>query len=619
MKKIAGALALFALPLVHGACAPGGAEESPSDPANRSTEGLQVCAKGSTQKGIDVSEHNGTVSWTKVKAAGRSFAFARVSDGLDYPDDTFADNWSGMKAAGLVRGAYQYFRPGQDAVKQADLLIARVGALGAGDLPPVIDVETANGQSGATVVKGVRAWIDRVKARTGRDPIIYAAAGFWDTLPGTAQFAGNVLWVANYGQQCPYLPQTWSKWAFWQSSDTGSVSGVAGAVDVNVFNGTLAELMALGSGGGTATCKTDDDCHHGAKGAAVICANTGAVAGQCIDGCHGDTDCPAPGTCDTTLPHWQCTNAPLALGAACTTDAECGGPGSARVCGASSHTCVIGCHGDADCPSGTACDKSGSAWVCAPTTLPLGAPCTADSQCGGPGDARVCSTSSHTCIKGCHLDADCPSGTTCDESKSPWQCATAPAPSGCPVLTYPSGIHIQTVKSAATTASYNGHLKPGEKAPECFLDVSKLHDPVAQQTYDMSVSVAAHFQLSELVGTEVDQGYGNFVLLAPAAVASLEDFRQDVGGPVSINSGFRSPKHQEDVCVSICGDPYGCPGLCSNNSRHMWGDAFDLPLAFYSSYYTNLACEDGFKFAYLESGTHLHIDQNPAYAVCVQQ
>jgi hypothetical protein len=169
------------------------------------------------------------------------------------------------------------------------------------------------------------------------------------------------------------------------------------------------------------------------------------------------------------------------------------------------------------------------------------------------------------------------------------------------------------------TASYMGHLKTGETAPTCFIDVGNLHDPVAQATYDLSVHVAAHFQLVELVGTEVNQGYGNFVLLSPAAVQSLEAFRESVGGPVTVNSGYRSPKHQEDVCNSLCGNPYGCPGTCSNNSRHMWGDAFDLPTTFYSSYYTNLACQDGFKFTYLESGTHLHVDQNPAYATCVMQ
>jgi hypothetical protein len=51
----------------------------------------------------------------------------------------------------------------------------------------------------------------------------------------------------------------------------------------------------------------------------------------------------------------------------------------------------------------------------------------------------------------------------------------------------------------------------------------------------------------------------------------------------------------------------------------MWGDAFDLPLAFYTKADEDRACAAGFTFAYLESGTHLHVDQNPAYATCVEQ
>ena len=175
------------------------------------------------------------------------------------------------------------------------------------------------------------------------------------------------------------------------------------------------------------------------------------------------------------------------------------------------------------------------------------------------------------------------------------------------------------VEDAATTASYTNHLAPGQSAPTCFLDTDDLHDPAKNVAYDLSVQVSTNFQLSELVGTEVSQGYGHFVLMSPAAVASLQAFRIAVGGPVSVNSGFRSPKHQEATCVSICGDPLGCPGTCANASRHMWGDAFDLPLDFYNVADTNLACAAGFKFTYLESGTHLHIDQNPAYAQCVQQ
>jgi hypothetical protein len=210
-------------------------------------------------------------------------------------------------------------------------------------------------------------------------------------------------------------------------------------------------------------------------------------------------------------------------------------------------------------------------------------------------------------------------GTNTDSGAPPPAPDASSAGNGCPVLAYPSGIHIQTYEDSATTDSYANHLASGQTAPKCFIDTDHLDDPVAGMTYDLTVHVATHFQLEELVGTEVAQGYGHFVLADPTAVADLETFRDDVAEAVTINSGFRSPKHQEATCNSLCGNPLGCPGTCANNSRHMWGDAFDLPLAFYTKTDEDLACSAGFKFAYLESGTHLHIDRNPAYATCVEE
>jgi hypothetical protein len=195
--------------------------------------------------------------------------------------------------------------------------------------------------------------------------------------------------------------------------------------------------------------------------------------------------------------------------------------------------------------------------------------------------------------------------------------APAPSGNGCPALTYPSGVVIQTFPDAAMTATYSDHLGAGESAPKCFLDVTNLLNPTTQEVYPITVNVSTHFQLQELVGTEVEQGYGNIVLMSPSAVQSLEAFAETLGVPVSVNSGFRSPRHQEDVCNSLCGDPLGCSGTCANNSRHMFGDAFDLPMSFYTTPDERVACSSGFKFAYLESGTHLHIDQNPIYASCV--
>src|SRR5207244_9319013 len=91
-------------------------------------------------QGVDVSEYQGAFDWAAAKAGGTVFGYARISDGTGHVDATFAGNWSRMKAAGVYRGAYQFFEPGEDATTQANMMVSAVGALGAGDLPCMIAV-----------------------------------------------------------------------------------------------------------------------------------------------------------------------------------------------------------------------------------------------------------------------------------------------------------------------------------------------------------------------------------------------------------------------------------------------------------------------------------------------
>jgi len=210
-----------------------------------------VCATGTVVKGVDVSVYQGTIDWTSVKGAGIDFAIARISDGSALDTD-FATNWSGMKSAGLVRGAYQYFEPGQDPTTQANIVISAVGMLGSGDLPVTADMETTGSQSAATIAANLRTWMTAVQAGTGKAPMVYTAEGYWDSDVASTAFAGSPLWVANWGVTCPTLPTGWSNWVFWQNADNGTVAGISDTVDLDDYNGTLAQLQAF-AGGSTST------------------------------------------------------------------------------------------------------------------------------------------------------------------------------------------------------------------------------------------------------------------------------------------------------------------------------------------------------------------------------
>jgi lysozyme len=220
----------------------GSPSEERAEKSGWTSEPVVVCAGGSLVQGIDVSEYQGTINWTQVHASGRGFAIARVSDGTGHPDSTFSTNWSGIKAAGMVRGVYQFFRASEDPTAQANLLLSGVGTLAPNDLAPVADVEVSDGVSGSQLVSNLATWVSVIKNATGREPMIYAAPGFWNGLPNTAQFSSVVLWVADWQVNCPDTPTPWSGWSFWQYTDTGSVPGISGNVDLDQFNGTLAQL-----------------------------------------------------------------------------------------------------------------------------------------------------------------------------------------------------------------------------------------------------------------------------------------------------------------------------------------------------------------------------------------
>src|SRR3990167_6981484 len=134
-------LALAALSL--SACVPDGRQPLCAD---RSSSGLQACPSASTlTPGIDVSHWQSGINWSSVAQGGVRFAFIRVSDGATTEDSRFAANWPGARAAGVFRGPYQYFRPAQDPIDQANLLISMVesaGGLETDDLPAVLDIGT---------------------------------------------------------------------------------------------------------------------------------------------------------------------------------------------------------------------------------------------------------------------------------------------------------------------------------------------------------------------------------------------------------------------------------------------------------------------------------------------
>jgi GH25 family lysozyme M1 (1,4-beta-N-acetylmuramidase) len=203
-----------------------------------------VCPGPSTLAGVDVSYRQGTIDWNAAAASGIKFAFAEVSEG-NFADPAFDQNYAGIKAAGLARGAYVVFHPNLDPIAQTTLLLQKVGPPMAGDLPPMLDVEVTDGQSPATIVAGIQTWVTAVRNATGRPPIILTSAAFWNgAVEGSSSLAANPFGIASFVRSCPILPNAWQNWKFWLHGG-GVVPGILIVVDQAEFNGTLADLSDL--------------------------------------------------------------------------------------------------------------------------------------------------------------------------------------------------------------------------------------------------------------------------------------------------------------------------------------------------------------------------------------
>jgi GH25 family lysozyme M1 (1,4-beta-N-acetylmuramidase) len=213
--------------------------------------------------GVDVASwqhpNGAAIDWRQVRAAGHSFAYVKSTEGTSYVNPYFASDWAGIRGAGLLRGTYHYARPAwplSTAIDQARFFVSVAGPQnGAGDLPPVLDLEETGGLAAADVVTWARTWLEEVRRLTGRDPMIYLGYYFWkDTLRSTTALAGYRLWLPWYTSAAApgATPAPWGGWTFWQYTETGRVAGIVGNVDINRFCCPDSHLYALLGGSNAA-------------------------------------------------------------------------------------------------------------------------------------------------------------------------------------------------------------------------------------------------------------------------------------------------------------------------------------------------------------------------------
>lgn len=176
---------------------------------------------------IDVSYHQGTIDWEKVKASGIYGAILRCGYGMDMEsqdDKQFARNASECERLGIPYGVYLYSYA--DNNTKAESEAAHVLRLISGKklfFPVYYDLEQKGTENGA--VERARIFCEKIKA-AGYLPGVYANKNWWDNyLVGLNEYT---KWVARYNDVLGMDGVD-----MWQYSSKGQVNGISGNVDVN--------------------------------------------------------------------------------------------------------------------------------------------------------------------------------------------------------------------------------------------------------------------------------------------------------------------------------------------------------------------------------------------------
>lgn len=195
--------------------------------------------------GLDISHHQGKVDWKMLKQTHQGqypiqFVFMKATEGGDFTDNRFVENFDSAKANGFIRGAYHFYNPKTDPHKQADFFINTV-KLEPGDLPPVLDIEK-KGKSMSQLQQDLKIWLKKVETHYGVKPIIYASYKFKTRYLNDSVFDSYPYWIAHY-----YVDSVkyQGNWHFWQHTDVGTLPGIDKQVDLNIFNGSPADLNSL--------------------------------------------------------------------------------------------------------------------------------------------------------------------------------------------------------------------------------------------------------------------------------------------------------------------------------------------------------------------------------------
>ena len=202
-----------------------------------------TCKTAPTVVGIDVSEWQGsTIAWDQVKAAGIEFVMIRVGwrgneSGKLNVDEHAQRNYQGASRAGLKIGAYIFSQAVnvREAEEEAAFLLDQIKDWKL-DMPVVFDWEYAGpgtrtqATTARTLTDCAKAFCNKITAANLK-PMIYFGANHARDRLFLSELTDYDFWFAQYSDTLEYP----YKVDMWQYTNKGSVPGINGNVDINLY------------------------------------------------------------------------------------------------------------------------------------------------------------------------------------------------------------------------------------------------------------------------------------------------------------------------------------------------------------------------------------------------
>ena len=125
--------------------------------------------------GIDVSGYQGNIDFEKVKNDGIEIVYMKSSEGTNYIDSKFEQNYKRARDAGLKIGFYHYVtaRSEEDAVRQANFFVSTISGKNP-DCKLAMDFESFGSLGREEINQIALTFMQTVKNVSGKDVIIYS-------------------------------------------------------------------------------------------------------------------------------------------------------------------------------------------------------------------------------------------------------------------------------------------------------------------------------------------------------------------------------------------------------------------------------------------------------------